>query len=776
MERGKWVRLAVVLFLALLSFGVASVAYVSVSTVREEIFRGLAVYYRPSLPFTSPYMFVGFVNESGHGLDVCVSVYGLMPNGSVGFLGYTCGRGGVSLDYGSVKSYASSWRRALAARGNNPDNVEPGLILLGTALDSEAAYPFIKGIPVDTGLVQKGYTVTTEIKLNTKNMPKISKTQIQQIVTQAKQLVGVTGIQAATGAQEFPPREILERCIPIRGEWEYVVCFIWELNRIYYVGTNIGIPLSMVHLRGSTSPNEIYLVNDVFMHEHLEANSRLGVYVNFAGGAAVKLGSPILRLPPIYKSDLYTFTLKGDNVYLDYTHRVFPDHLGSLSREGFISAVGFIGNYSIATYDYYYYIFGVPWPPWYLRFKLGNATLAIAVPVLENNKMKDWTATDTNPTDGKGLDPIFNLVARNWAPVGNTTSQTGIDFYSYEMVRQVAGIDLLSLAIPILVEGVPITLPLTASVGLSQQNQLFTATDAHVTLKSVYFDKSYIYANFYRSPVRYEWDNNYYYIPASYIKATTKGVPVDYVQPPYFNWKLYNFYNRSDLASLHGGDAPLPPNATDYDKQFHDYILNATRAWWNISAGMSAYIRDGVLELEPLAERPYVRWTGNYTLHQGCPVGLDRLGFAFRIKDVKGSADLSMFHIKINNGGLITEVSVSAPRLRPDGSIDLQIANLGPNGTVIKTEMVNLRQNAWYQLFVERRNVEAENGTAVVVTLTIKNDVGVPICMVNLMWYYVESDWMHWYTTLDINFDSNTPYTIDLDWLGADLYPIPCVV
>jgi hypothetical protein len=776
MERGKWVRLIVVLFLALLCVAVASVAYVSVSTVREEISRGLVVYYRPSLPFTSPYMFVGFVNESGHGLDVCVSVYGLMPNGSVVFLGYTCGRGGVSLDYGSVKSYASSWRRALAARGNNPDNVEPGLILLGTALDSEAAYPFIKGIPVDTGLVQKGYTVTTEIKLNTRNVPKISKTQIQQIVTQAKQLVGVTGIQAATGAQEFPPREILERCIPIRGKWEYVVCFIWELNRIYYVGTNIGIPLSMVHLRGSTSPNEIYLVNDVFMHERLEANSRLGVYVNFAGGAAVKLGSPILRLPPIYKSDLYTFTLKGDNVYLDYTHRVSPEHLGSLSREGFISAVGFIGNYSIATYDYYYYIFGVPWPPWYLRFKLGNATLAIAVPVLENNKMKDWTATDTNPTDGKGLDPIFNLVARNWAPVGNTTSQTGIDFYSYEMVRQVAGIDLLSLAIPILVEGVPITLPLTASVGLSQQNQLFTATDAHVTLKSVYFDKSYIYANFYRSPVRYEWDNNYYYIPASYIKATTKGVPVDYVQPPYFNWKLYNFYNRSDLASLHGGDAPLPPNATDYDKQFHDYILNATRAWWNISAGMSAYIRDGVLELEPLAERPYVRWTGNYTLHQGCPVGLDRLGFAFRIKDVKGSADLSMFHIKINNGGLITEVSVSAPRLRPDGSIDLQIANLGPNGTVIKTEMVNLRQNAWYQLFVERRNVEAENGTAVVVTLTIKNDVGVPICMVNLMWYYVESDWMHWYTTLDINFDSNTPYTIDLDWLGADLYPIFCVV
>ena len=79
-----------------------------------------------------------------------------MPNGSVGFLGYSCGRGGVSLDYGSMKSYALSWRRSLAAKGNNPDNIEPGLILLGTALDAETAYPFIKDIPVDTSLVQKG--------------------------------------------------------------------------------------------------------------------------------------------------------------------------------------------------------------------------------------------------------------------------------------------------------------------------------------------------------------------------------------------------------------------------------------------------------------------------------------------------------------------------------------------------------------------------------------------------------------------------------------------
>lgn len=506
MERGNWVRLAVVLFLALLCVAVASVAYISVSTVREEISRGLVVYYRPSLPFTSPYMFVGFVNESGRGLDVCVNVYGLMPNGSVGFLGYTCGRGGVSLDYGSVKSYASLWRRALAARGNNPDNVEPGLILLGTALDSEAAYPFIKGIPVDTGLVQRGYTVTTEIKLNTRNMPKISKTQIQQIVTQAKQ--NTASEQGSTVAtQQLPPGGITDYC------WSFSDgsrgCFEWRLDKVIYSSTNRGIPLAMAYVTGNLAK-----LGSVFLKEKVVAQTSIGLYVNFAAGAEleVKSGATISH---VFSSDVYTFTLGGNNVYLDYSNLIYPEQFSNLP---FITAIGFWGNYSISRYKEYYCIY-------YLFFAQcyptgNNATMALAVPVLSNNKMLSWSYTDTYPYDGFGLDPVFNVVANSWTPTGYRTSTSYLDFDSYDIVRETGGIDLLSASIPLLVQA-PVSTSISASVGLSTQTSSFTMTDVLLQLKYQYTDGSTtLNGYYYKTPVKYEWNNNYYYIPASYVRAT----------------------------------------------------------------------------------------------------------------------------------------------------------------------------------------------------------------------------------------------------------------
>jgi len=501
MKPAKLIRLAVVLFLALLSFGVASVAYVSVSTVREEISRGLAVYYRPSLPFASPSVYVGFVDESGHGLGVCVSVYGLMPNGSVGFLGYTCGRGGVSLDYGSVKSYASLWRLALAARGNNPDNVEPGLILLGTAFDSEAAYPFIKGIPVDTGLVKRGYTVTTEIKLNTKNMPKISKTQIKQIVTQTKQ--NTANEQGSTVAtQQWSPGGFTGYC------WSFSDgsrgCFEWRLDKVIYSSTNRGIPLAMVYVTGNLERLEI-----VFLKERVATQTSIGLYVNFAAGAEleVKGGATISH---VFSSNVYTFTLGGNSVYLDYSNLIYPEQFSNLP---FITTIGFWGNYSIIRYKEYYCIYSFP----VQCYPTGNnATMVLAVPMLSNNKMLSWSYTDTYPYDGVGLDPVFNVVANSWTPTGYRTSRSYLDIDSYNIVRETGSIDLLSASIPLLVQA-PVSTSISASVGLSTQTSPSTMTDVLLSLKYQYIGGSTtLYGYYYKTPVKYEWNNNYYYIPASY--------------------------------------------------------------------------------------------------------------------------------------------------------------------------------------------------------------------------------------------------------------------
>ncbi|MCI4408302.1 MAG: hypothetical protein JHC26_04370 [Thermofilum sp.] len=46
-------------------------------------------------------------------------------------------------------------------------------------------------------------------------------------------------------------------------------------------------------------------------------------------------------------------------------------------------------------------------------------------------------------------------------------------------------------------------------------------TDVLLHQKYQYTDGSTtLYGYYYKTPVEYEWNNNYYYIPASYVRAT----------------------------------------------------------------------------------------------------------------------------------------------------------------------------------------------------------------------------------------------------------------
>ena len=53
------------------------------------------------------------------------------------------------------------------------------------------------------------------------------------------------------------------------------------------------------------------------------------------------------------------------------------------------------------------------------------------------------------------------------------------------------------------------------------QTGSFTMTDVLLHQKYQYTDGSTtLYGYYYKTPVKYEWNNNYYYIPASYVRAT----------------------------------------------------------------------------------------------------------------------------------------------------------------------------------------------------------------------------------------------------------------
>jgi hypothetical protein len=146
--------------------------------------------------------------------------------------------------------------------------------------------------------------------------------------------------------------------------------------------------------------------------------------------------------------------------------------------------------------------------------------MALAVPMLSNNKMLSWSYTDTYPYDGFGLDPVFNVVANSWTPTGYRTSTSYLYFDSYHIVRDTGGIDLLTAAIPLLVQA-PVSTSISASVGLSAQTSPSTMTNVLLSLKYQYTGGSTtLYGYYYKTPVKYKWNNNYYYIPASYVRAT----------------------------------------------------------------------------------------------------------------------------------------------------------------------------------------------------------------------------------------------------------------
>ncbi len=466
--------------------------YAVVSTVIEQPAYGMYAKYVPSL-FSGPNFIMHFLNETGQPVAVCVSVYGLMPNGSIGLVGFKCGRGSVGLDYSLIREYANSWRVSLKAMGNDPDVAEPGLILLGVVVYGDGIRTFIRGLPINTTLIARGYSVDVSISLNTTVLPMIPRSEIMKAISSGS--ASLSSYRPVI-MQSWPPGEILSSCFtdPNTG---VVACYVWKLDKVFYSATFTGVPTAMAYVTGN-----VYKVNGL-LHEHLETKESLGIYVNFAAGAQVDVKSGS-SLSTSYESDIYVYTLRKSYVYLEYVMYIYPTSPS-------IYAIGFIGNYTISRYKLYYCVYSiVP----YCYYVNENATMAIAVPILRNNAMIRWNYNDTNPSDGYGLDPIFNVVARNWKPSNTVTSTSGASYYSYVMVREVNGIDLLSVAIPLLAK-VPVSPYIAASVGLSSQPQYLSATDVSILLKDQ--GAGTIYANYYYTPVRYQWGSGSYYIPATYI-------------------------------------------------------------------------------------------------------------------------------------------------------------------------------------------------------------------------------------------------------------------
>ncbi len=180
-----------VLVIAVLASVLGVYAYVVFNTVVEDPTFNVTARYVPSL-LSGPSFVVHIYNESGQPVITCLSVYGLMPNGSIGPIDFRCGRGSVSLNYTVIRDFAKSWRDSLRAMGNDPDIAEPGLIMLGVVVYSNGIRSFIKGVPINTTLITRSYSVDLSIRLNTTELPIIPRNELTKLTSTASMSLSTT--------------------------------------------------------------------------------------------------------------------------------------------------------------------------------------------------------------------------------------------------------------------------------------------------------------------------------------------------------------------------------------------------------------------------------------------------------------------------------------------------------------------------------------------------------------------------------------------------------
>jgi hypothetical protein len=128
------------------------------------------------------------VNETGHPVHFCASMYGWLPNGSFAEIGKGCGVGRKSFDPKPLRQYAEAWR--------GYKGVEPGVIILltylnGTKPDGKPALARTgKSFTIQPDRVARGENVKATVKVKAKP-PKRRQQTIRTSKHEVRPLVAV---------------------------------------------------------------------------------------------------------------------------------------------------------------------------------------------------------------------------------------------------------------------------------------------------------------------------------------------------------------------------------------------------------------------------------------------------------------------------------------------------------------------------------------------------------------------------------------------------------
>ena len=489
-------KTAIVVLIAITVAGAGLLYTTSTGTVKNDpYFPGANVrYYKPFL-HSDPKFTVRVRDAQGRVLPAILSLYAWMPNGSMVSLGIYAGLGDIAVDYDAVKEAMLVWRTHLLLQGNNPDLVEPGILVFGAIHGKSGVYPLLRAITLDTDKIVRGLSVAVTIVEDLRGRPPaVSK--------------GWTTGEASLA--EGNPRSIT---LPLPEEagrvcyWDSGIegytlsCYIWSLEEVTGLRLASGLPFVVVYLRG-----EVDALNHVSVVEVFESQSSKGLEIGF--GATASVGDPVAGWTEYWVPG-FTVKLLGDKVWL-YTHRVFMRKMNFTSPA--IVSVGIKGDAALLTYRLYKCSGPGSGEEAVCSPTNTVAEVSLARPVVENNQLVPWHEVDQDPDDWLGPAEQGFRAYSTWWMRGRMAGDVGVaPLTSLDVEAQIGAPPLFSVSTDVFGRGLWIPV---GSTGVEAPAK-FLICD--VFLKDRLVLNHTIVADYFYSPPQFNYGGRYYSMGSMYL-------------------------------------------------------------------------------------------------------------------------------------------------------------------------------------------------------------------------------------------------------------------
>ncbi len=434
------------------------------------------------------------VNEAGHPVHFCVSMYGWLPNGSFAEIGKGCGIGRRSFNPKALRQYAEAWR--------GYEGVEPGVVVLltylnGTEPDGKPTLArTAKSFTIQPDRVAKGENVKATIKVKAKPPKSDNKPR--------------EGAEFGPLLQLWPLGRITEKCISdYQSKTAY--CYEWRLDTVYYSIQDTKVPTVAARIKSTTDASYIGPIDLYFV---IVATTSVAVY--FRAGAAISYGSTA-DASTYYSADVYTIVLRNTRLRNSTdTHDI--GYFEPRGRPG-VYVVGFYGDVALARYREYVvsYPSGFASPTGYV---VDIYYVRPSAARMQRNVIALFEDVDPTPTDNSGYSQIFNILSSYWS-ANYKWGDWEIAVNSNTVINEVQGAPELSIGIPLVQYPSGVNLLLTAAAGGSSTNIVaFARLKAY--LRESYRDVLDIEGWYYYPTTWYEFDNGAYRIPSIFVDLYTQ--------------------------------------------------------------------------------------------------------------------------------------------------------------------------------------------------------------------------------------------------------------